>query len=172
MTDYFPAFLNVEGKQCLVVGGGKVAQRKIRSLLRAGAQVKVISRRRSFQKSDLKDIFLVIAATGNKKINQQIARLATEQNLLINVVDDSALGNFIFPAVAEYQGLKIAISTSGQNPLFARLLKEKLKRDLKEKYFPIFAQIKKVRPKIILQPEKIKKKLWEKWEEKINKALL
>lgn len=138
---YYPAFINLKGKKCVVVGGGNVAERKITSLLRAGASVEVISPtlsivlekkrvkgeiahvKRRYKSGDLKDAFLVIAATSNKEINKKISE---EALCLVNVVDMPELANFIVPSVVQRGHLTIAITTSGTSPAIAKAIRKEL----------------------------------------------
>lgn len=148
--DHFPAFLNLQGHQCLVVGGGPVAERKVKTLLRYGASVQIISpqltaslaalveeqrqstephlsyKAKPFEDSDLYGWFLVIAATNQFEINQRIAELAAARNVLVNVADNPEASSFIMPAVVDRSPVTIAVSTGGASPVLARQLKMKL----------------------------------------------
>jgi precorrin-2 dehydrogenase/sirohydrochlorin ferrochelatase len=139
---YYPVFLDLKGKACLVVGGGKVAERKVPGLLKAGARVKVVSpgltRRlkeeksrgtirhipRRYRKADLRGAFLVIAATDSREENQRISSDARE--ILVNVVDTPELCNFIVPSTVNRGPLTIAISTSGTSPAMARAIRKEI----------------------------------------------
>jgi len=148
MPRYYPVCLDLEGKCCLVVGGGKIAERKIVSLLDYGAKVRVVSPKvtpeiadllrqgriwyeeREFQAGDLAGVFLVIAATNIDQINQGIAREAQRRGILINVVDAPADSTFILPAVLKRGDLAISISTGGKSPALAR----KMRQDMETQY--------------------------------------
>lgn len=139
---YYPAFINLKGKRCAVVGGGKIAERKILSLLRSGARVKVISPvitgildkykekgaighiKRNYKKGDLKNMFLVIAATSCDRVNEQVAG---EAPCLVNVVDSPEMANFIVPSVIRRGPLAVAVSTSGASPAAAKAIRKELK---------------------------------------------
>lgn len=139
--NYYPAFINLREKQCVVVGGGKVAERKVLALIRSGAEVKVISPaitgilekckqegrirqiKRNYKKGDLKDAFLVIAATSDKMLNR---RVSDEAPFLVNVVDMPEIANFIVPSVISRGALTIAISTSGKSPAAARAIRKEI----------------------------------------------
>lgn len=132
---YYPVFLNLRGKGCVVVGGGAVAARKVSVLLLCGAAVTVISptlsgplsrqhrkgvighRSRRYRKGDLAGAFLVVAATGDAQVN---ARVARDAPCLVNVVDRPELGNFIVPSRVSRGPLTIAVSTSGASPALSR----------------------------------------------------
>jgi uroporphyrin-III C-methyltransferase/precorrin-2 dehydrogenase/sirohydrochlorin ferrochelatase len=142
--DYFPLFLKVADRPCLVVGGGKVAARKIQLLQRAGAHVTVVSPRscdevlayadagsvlyihRDFQDEDLDGMVLVIAATSNKAVNSHIAELADRQRIPVNVVDSPELCSFIVPSMVDRSPVQVAVSTGGSSPVLARLLRARL----------------------------------------------
>lgn len=144
MSYLYPVYLDLCRKKSLVVGGGKVAERKIQSLLDCGAQVYVVSPKitpvlgelartgkivhiqRSYTATDLENAFLVISATDNDKINKRVAADCLERNILINVVDDPAKCNFIVPSVYRQGALSISVSTEGRSPVLARKIKEDL----------------------------------------------
>ena len=141
--NYYPAFLNLQGKKAVVVGGGKVAERKVLTLILAGADVTVISplltRRlqkekearhirhipRTYRKGDLKDSFMVIAATDSPGVN---TRVAGDAPGLLNVVDVPSECNFIAPSVVERGPLIFAISTGGTSPAFAKALRKEIEK--------------------------------------------
>jgi precorrin-2 dehydrogenase/sirohydrochlorin ferrochelatase len=142
---YYPLFLDLRGKPCVVVGGGKVAERKAVSLLAAGARLTVVSPaltprlreekdkgrlrhvERAFRPGDLKGAFLVIAATDDEKVNRAVAG---RKDLLVNVVDRPEHCNFIVPSSVRRGPLTVAISTSGTSPAMARAIRE----DMEETY--------------------------------------
>ena len=132
--EYYPAFLDLRGKKCVVVGGGRVAERKVKALVASGADIRVISPQlvaalerlrakgairhiaRAYRKGDLRDAFLVFAATSDEDINRTVSRDAP---FLVNVADAPELANFIVPAVVKSGPLKIAVSTGGASPALA-----------------------------------------------------
>lgn len=140
---YYPAFLDLKGKPCVVVGGGRVAERKVAALLRAGARVRVISPAvtnriaaqaahgrlevvlREYRAGDVKGAFLAIAATSDDRIN---AAVSADAPCLVNVVDEPERANFIVPSVVERGPLCIAVSTSGASPAMARAIRQELER--------------------------------------------
>jgi precorrin-2 dehydrogenase/sirohydrochlorin ferrochelatase len=156
VKSYYPVFLDLAGRPCVVVGGGKVAERKVLGLLRAGARVKVVSpgltgrlqrekdrgaithTARPFRKGDLRGAFLVMAATDSREENQRISAAAPA---LVNVVDTPELCNFIVPSTVGRGPLTIAVSTSGTSPAMARAIR----KDLEALYPPAFGKyLKKV----------------------------
>ena len=148
MSRYYPICLDLYKKKCLVIGGGKVAERKTLSLLEHNGIVTLVSPKitpqinrlvqegkinyyeKEFQPKDLEGAFLVIAATNNNKINKIIAQEAQNRGVLINVVDKPSDSTFILPAVVKRGNLMISISTEGKSPAFAR----KMKEDLEDQY--------------------------------------
>ena len=145
MRSYPINLVGLEKKRCIVVGGGQVAQRKVESLLEAGAErVVVISPRltrglralleanriehrpRGYRQEDLKDAFLVIAATNDPNVNSDVWQEAQERRLLINVVDDPARCNFFAPSVVRRGDLTISICTGGQDPALSARLRQEL----------------------------------------------
>ncbi|MDP2158200.1 MAG: bifunctional precorrin-2 dehydrogenase/sirohydrochlorin ferrochelatase [Nitrospirota bacterium] len=141
--NYYPAFLNLHRKKAVVVGGGNIAERKILSLLKAGAAVTVISPAltarlrkekttksiehiaRCYRKDDLRGSFLVIAATDNPSVNTQVAKDAPS---LVNVVDVPSECSFIAPSVIKRGALTIAISTGGVSPAFSKTIRQELEK--------------------------------------------
>lgn len=142
--DYLPLFADLKQRPVLVVGGGEVAARKIDLLHRAGAQVRVVAQALSseleqqsqdgrinwlakvFLPEQLDDVFLVIAATNDTVLNATVFTAADQRHLLANVVDDQPRCSFIFPSIVDRSPLVVAISSAGQAPVLARILREKL----------------------------------------------
>ena len=142
--NFLPIFMNVRGQNCLVVGGGKVASRKVFMLLRAGAAVSVVSPElcqeltarknegeithidRSFEDADLEGCKIIIAATDNNTVNSHISELAKLKGIPVNVVDAPDLCSFIVPSIIDRNPVQIAISTGGASPVLARLLRSRL----------------------------------------------
>ncbi len=145
--DYLPLFLDLKNKSCLVIGGGPVACRKIELLLRAGAQVTCLSE--SFcdrlaalpgEEKNLKldqgswdewqdeyaRLSILVAATDNEPLNAEIAKLASEKNVLCNVVSDARDSSFIFPAIVDRNPVIAAVSSGGNAPVLTRLLRGRL----------------------------------------------
>lgn len=144
----YPLFLvKLDRARCIVIGGGRVAARKVASLRRADARVTVISPdlcerleqlalheevevlRRDYRPGDLDNAFLVVAATDDPEVNRQVWQEARARDLLINVVDDPDHCNFIAPSVVRRGALTLAISTSGECPAFSRHLRRQLEKE-------------------------------------------
>lgn len=144
MPDYFPAFLELRGRRCLVVGGGPIGERKVRDLLACGAVVTLVSpsltdglaalvakgrlrhRARTFRRSDVRRCALVIAATGGAGVDSLVASAARRQRALVNVVDRPQHCDFILPSVLRRGELQIAVSTGGRSPALAREIRKRL----------------------------------------------
>ena len=144
MAPYYPAFLNIKGKHCVVFGGGTVAEGKIAKLRDAGAKITVVSPRvtagilasvqdghldwqaREYRTGDLEGAFLGIATTDRRSVNQSIYQEAQELGVLLNVVDEPAQCSFIAPSVVNRGPVTVAISTGGTSPALARKLREEL----------------------------------------------
>lgn len=154
MTNLFPMFLKLDGRQCLVVGAGKVGEPKIGGLLETGAHVRVVSLEasptvrdwaragridlelRAFTTEDLAGAFLAIVATNSRTLNERVYREAQSRGVLCNVVDVPDLCDFFYPAVVRRGDLQIAVSTAGQSPSLA----QKIRLQLEKQFGPGYAQ--------------------------------
>lgn len=143
---YLPIFIDLKGKKVLVVGGGNVAQRKIALLRQVGAQIDVVAEQltaslqaqqqageirwvaQSFSPEQLAAAVLVISATDDQTLNQQVYQAAQAQHKWVNTVDDQAHCGFIFPSIVDRGAVQIAISSGGKAPVLARLWREKLEQ--------------------------------------------
>ena len=139
---YYPICLDIKDKLCVVVGGGNVATRKIKTLLKCGANVKVVSqdlsnvlkgiikkrliqyRKGNYRKSDLKGSFLTIGATNNSKINKKISKDTKNMKILVNIVDNPKLSNFTVPSVFKRGNLMVSISTDGVSPALSKAIRK------------------------------------------------
>lgn len=138
---YYPAFLDVKNKKAVVVGGGTVSERKVRLLIRAGANVTLISPditdnlrtltkkgllehiARNYKKGDLKDAYIVIAGTSSAVTNTKVAQ---EADHLVNVIDIPYEGNYIVPSIVKRGPLTIAISTEGASPAISKAIRKEI----------------------------------------------
>ncbi|MEW6066577.1 MAG: precorrin-2 dehydrogenase/sirohydrochlorin ferrochelatase family protein [Bacillota bacterium] len=152
MENLYPIYLKLAGQLCLVVGGGKVAERKVGSLLECGARVRLVSpavtsqieewanqgklelRQRQYQTGDLEGAFLVFAATNQEEVNRRVSEECLSRNLAVNVVDDPPRCNFFVPSVIRRGKLSIAISTSGASPALAAKIRRQLERQFGPEY--------------------------------------
>nr|WP_232093768.1 siroheme synthase CysG [Serratia ureilytica] len=144
VVDYLPIFADLKQRPVLVVGGGDVAARKVSLLQRAGAEIRIVAQSlspeleqqrqqgrvlwlgKTFDPQQLDDVFLAIAATDDNALNAAVFAEADKRRVLANVVDDQPRCSFIFPSIIDRSPLVVAVSSSGQAPVLARLLREKL----------------------------------------------
>ncbi|OPY89630.1 MAG: Siroheme synthase [Syntrophus sp. PtaU1.Bin208] len=152
---YYPVFFDLREKVCLVVGGGTVAERKVQRLIECEASVRVVGESLSeelqnLQKSGqieclvgrysaacLDDAFMVICATDDREVNEQVMRDCRSRGIPVNVVDDPERCDFILPAIAEQGDLSIAVSTGGKSPALAK----RLRRELEDQYGPEYREL-------------------------------
>jgi precorrin-2 dehydrogenase/sirohydrochlorin ferrochelatase len=186
---YYPVNLDIRNRDCLVVGGGGVGKRKILTLLECGARVTVISpkisveikvlsedhcialKERNYHSSDLEGIFLVIGATDNEEVNQQISKNAAKAGILCNIVDRPQECTFVLPAIVKQGDLVIAISTSGKSPAFAKRLRQKLSGEFGPEYEKFLDLMGAIRQKL-LQKGKSPEEHKHMFEQLIDEGLL
>lgn len=177
---YYPIFLNADGRKCLVVGGGRVALRKVGGLLEHGADVTVVSPEfcpglaelvqsgainalaREYRAEDLENAFLAIAATDSSEVNRRVAAEARRRAVLVNVVDDAENSDFIAPSYLHRGDVTIAISTCGKSPALARKIRLKLEKELGDEYAELASVISEVRTEIRQQKIMIDSDGWQK----------
>ena len=126
---HFPLFLELDGKPCLVVGGGNVAARKASALREFGAKVVTVAPEvcgRGFADADVEGMALVVAATDDADVNRHVAELCKAKGIPVNVVDDPANCTFIFPAIARKGPLTVAVSSGGACPVAAKLVRDRV----------------------------------------------
>jgi precorrin-2 dehydrogenase/sirohydrochlorin ferrochelatase len=169
----YPIFLNLKGRKCLVFGGGEVAQRKIKALLKRGAKVTCVSK--DFSKSlrrwansrtlllhrlssnqwrtprndEWNGAHLVISATSDRNFNARVARECRKRKIWVNAVDDPPHCDFYSAAIVERGPLQIAISTDGTSPLFAKRLREELEKVIPASTGRLLERIGKIRRQIL-----------------------
>lgn len=172
---YFPFFMELKGKRGLIVGGGIVAERKVRKLLpyepellvvapeidggirKLSEEVKekrtkqedtpeLILSERAFEDADLEKMDFVIAATSDEALNTRIAKLCEEKHILVNVVDDKEKCGFLFPSLIREGKLSIGISTEGASPRVATTFRTRLSADIPERMEEILDYLEKIRP--------------------------
>jgi uroporphyrin-III C-methyltransferase/precorrin-2 dehydrogenase/sirohydrochlorin ferrochelatase len=178
--NFLPIFLNIREQPCLVVGGGTTATRKVELLYQAGAQVHVIAPKissqlqqwvkeqrivhhaRTFQATDLNHHRLVIAATNDKAVNEQVSTLAKAQGTPVNVVDQPKLCSFIMPSLIDRSPVQIAVSTGGASPVLARLLRARLETMIPANYGKLADFVASFRDKVKqLLPFQERRHFWE-----------
>jgi siroheme synthase-like protein len=149
---YFPIYLEMTGRRCLVIGGGAVAARKVASLLEAGAEVTVISSdaadaiqrwskekaveiiARRYQPGDLAEFEIAFVATDDGDVNAQVFQEARKLGVWVNAADDATHCDFILPSVLRRGDLTVAVSTSGTSPALARTIREELELYFTDEY--------------------------------------
>jgi precorrin-2 dehydrogenase / sirohydrochlorin ferrochelatase len=151
-TPYYPVFLDLKGKCCVVVGGGTVALRKAVRLVECGAQVTVVGQKLApemaalvskgcvrhiaadYDTPQIEGSFLIIGATDRDEVNGRIAEDARKLNILVNIVDDPKRCDFILPSVLSRGDLAIAVSTGGESPALARKIRQELEMQFGPEY--------------------------------------
>ena len=164
---YYPILVNLRGQKAVVVGGGKVAERKIQTLLQYAAVVHVVSRDLTgtlqqyveegrityigdaFQETQLDGAFMVIAATDDPELNRRVSLAAKRQNLLINAVDQPEDCNFIVPSILQRGDLIIAVSTSGKSPALARKIRQELEATFGDEYQSLLVMMGRLRKDVL-----------------------
>jgi precorrin-2 dehydrogenase/sirohydrochlorin ferrochelatase len=163
---YYPVFWNIAGKKCVVVGGGEVAERKVKRLLECGAKVIVISPQLTPELAQLNEkkiighiaqeysgkyihgAALVVGATDDEKTNAAISSDARRKGISVNIVDDPQKCDFILPSLMERGDLTIAIGTGGKSPALARYLREELESKYGKEYEIFLNILGNLRPRI------------------------
>jgi len=158
MPRFYPMMMNLGGRDCLVVGGGDVAARKIEMLVSCGAKVRVVAPeidpslipmiekgavahvRGDYEPDQMEGAVLAIAATDNEKVNRAVFDDATKKGVPVNVVDVPELCSFIVPSIVESGDLLISISTSGKSPAFSK----RIRKELQEKFGPEYGEMLKL----------------------------
>jgi len=180
VSHYYPIYVELRNKPVLVVGGGVVALRKVKTLLEHGAIVRIVSpklhpqllelvdeerciwKEKEYSGEDLQDEILVFSCTEIEEVNMAVARDAQAAKRLINVVDDPDKCTFIVPSILEQGDLSIAVSTGGSSPMVARQIRAELEEQYGEVYGIYLSLLKDWRKtvKTKLNPEQ-KEKFWQ-----------
>lgn len=166
---YYPVLLDIAEKHCLVVGGGAVGARKVRTLLECGAHVTVVStdfdpqlaalasqrnltlKKRLYRTQDLEGMFMVIGATDDEALNRRISQDADRCHMLCNIADRPRACNFILPAIVTQGDLTIAVSTSGKSPAFAKHLRRRLEGEFGPEYAEFLRLMGAIRQQLLAQ---------------------
>ncbi|MCP3871874.1 MAG: bifunctional precorrin-2 dehydrogenase/sirohydrochlorin ferrochelatase [Desulfobacteraceae bacterium] len=163
---YYPIFLDIKDKDCLVVGGGAVGARKAVTLEKCGANVKVISdefslqfddfkqtsiiiEKKKYDKKDLKGMFLVFATTNSADLNRQIKTDAALSNILCNVADAIDHSDFILPSIVDRGDLVLAVSTSGSSPAMAKEIRKDLEQQFGLEYTKMLHLMGSIRKRLL-----------------------
>ena len=178
---YYPVYIDISKRKCVVAGGGDVAERKVERLLECGARVVVVGNELTpnleamkneekishfpdnYKNDYIEGALLVIGATDRDEINERIYRDSKERGILVNIVDDPAKCDFIVPSVFQQGDLSIAISTGGKSPALARTLREELEQRYGHEYRILLNIMGDIREKIISrgEPSDENRKLFE-----------
>lgn len=163
----YPVFLDLRNRKCVVAGGGAVAERKVRGLLAAGADVTVIARvasgsletlaaagrvrleRRAFDRSDARGAFLIFAATDRASVNEEVVLAAGENGIPVNRSDGMGPGDFSVPATLRRGGFQVAVSTAGASPAYARLVRRRLEDVLGREHGGVVDYLAGLRPRVM-----------------------
>ncbi|PWC09925.1 siroheme synthase CysG [Brenneria corticis] len=180
--DYLPIFCQLRDKPCLLVGGGEIAERKARLLLDAGARLTVnaldfnaqfLSWRDearltlapgAFDAALLNDVWLAVAATDDRQVNDQVYASASQRRIFCNVVDSPRRASFIMPSIIDRSPLMVAVSSGGAAPVLARILREKLESTLPQNLGKLAAFAGELRQRVQNRFRKtgIRRRFWEK----------
>lgn len=173
----FPIFIDIKQKKCLIVGGGKVALRKVETLLRYGACVHVVAeqicedickqlpsaQRRTghVTEEDIGQSVLVIAATSSRETNHRIAELCRSRNIPVNVIDAPEECTFIFPAVVQKGDVSIGINTGGKSPILSQKIRKTIEEDIPDYYADLADQLGDLREyvKVHFKDEKDRRRI-------------
>jgi precorrin-2 dehydrogenase/sirohydrochlorin ferrochelatase len=164
---YYAVSLNLVNKKCLVVGGGRVAERKVKSLLDCKAEVVVVSpevtaglkqlaedgiinyRAREYTVDDLNGVFIAISATNCQELNRRVAGDCFARNIPINAVDDPEYCSFIVPAIVRRGDLTISISTGGKSPALAKKIRQELEQQYGNEYATLLQYLGRIREQVL-----------------------
>lgn len=163
---YFPFFIDLKKKDCFVIGGGKVAYRKISVLLEFGANISVISKcfceeiielgdkltliNSEFSSDclDIDNIFLVVSAVDDREINSLVYRFCVKKNIFVNIADDIDKCTFIFPAIIKEKDIVVGVSTSGKSPILSKILRDNIKNNIPDYYSDLLEKLGLIRDDI------------------------
>ncbi len=164
---YYPVNLDIKNRACLVIGGGGVGTRKVKTLVDCGAAVTVVSpaasaqlekmaaaglialEKRAYRAADLQGKFLVIGATDDEVLNRRIHADAENLNTLCNIADRPEICNFILPAIVNRGDLVLAVSTSGKSPAYAKKMRKDLEKQFGEEYEPFLLLMGAIRERLL-----------------------
>ena len=167
---YYPINLDIRGRQCLVVGAGRVGTRKVQTLRRCGAVVTVVSaaidpsltrqaaadadiviKQRPYRRSDVEGMFLVVGATDDETLNRQIHADAERSGLLCNIADRPEICNFVLPAIVQRGDFVLAVSTAGKSPAFAKHVRKQLENQFGAEYGALLDLMGAIREKLLAE---------------------
>jgi siroheme synthase-like protein len=187
---YYPVFLEMKERSCVVVGGGAVAERKVDGLLAADARVTVVSPEltpslaalkeegrlqhvaRTYREGDLEGYEVAVVATDDGSVNAAVAREGRERRVWVNAVDDPPNCDFILPSVIRRGDVVIAVSTGGASPALARRLREELEAFLEEDNAPLAKLLQDVRQELRARSTVVDTETWQRAIDGRLRALL
>ncbi len=177
MANYFPMFIEIKNKPCLIIGGGRIALHKIRVLQDFGAQIQVVApeilseiqemenvicHERHFQKEDLRGQAMVIAATDDREENHRISQVCREERIPMNAVDQPEDCSFIFPAYLKEGDVVAAFSSGGQSPVVTQYLKEQIRPAMTPLLGNLAECLGSLRERIRqIEPVEVRKKIYQ-----------
>ncbi len=191
MAHGYPIFLEVQGRVCLVAGGGAVAERKVRALLTQGAAVRVVSptltptlaaeaaagrlthRNRPFAPADLEGAFLAFAATDDPVANAAVAAAAEAARVPVNVADDPSRSTFLVPSTFQRGEVTVAVSTGGASPALAKRLRTELEEKVGEEYAALARLLGEARREVLrrVPDPRQRQNLFSRLTEDLHRAL-
>lgn len=160
MPDFYPAFLNLKGRPCLVVGGGDTANEKAKALLACGAALTVVApaispellgmdvevHLRRYRSSDLEGFYLAVAATSDAEVNREVFANAEARSIFCNVPDVPSSCSFILPAIHRRGPITVAVSTGGSSPALAQWLRDRFAEQIGFEHEHLAHELRRVRP--------------------------
>ncbi|NDV24507.1 bifunctional precorrin-2 dehydrogenase/sirohydrochlorin ferrochelatase [Desulfovibrio sp. JC022] len=166
---YYPIFLKVKNRNCLLVGAGAVGVRKLKSILECNPKQvtvldtaepgdemleishdqRVIFEQRPFEDEDLNDVFIAFACTSNAEVNRRMADLCAEKNILCNIADFPEGSNFIVPSVIRQGDLTLAVSSGGCTPAFTKKIRRELQGIFGPHYAAFITLMGRIRPQVL-----------------------
>lgn len=175
---YFPLFIDLQDKKCIVIGGGKVALRKVKVLHEFGADITVITRdisdenlgklrdlkinkvnivKKSFEIDDIKEAFFVVSTTNNREVNVLVSKYCKENDVLVNVADNIEECTFTFPAIFKDRDVTIGVSTAGKSPLMSKAIRDFIKHNLPKNYIDLTNRLGVIRENLKNKTSKVNK---------------
>lgn len=176
---YFPMFVELKNKLCVVIGGGQVACRKIKAMLEFEAEVTVVAqefcadilalknritkKQKSYEAADIREAFLVIAATNDFELNHRISMECKEQKIPVNVVDEKEECSFIFPAYVKKGYISVGVTSSGKSPIISGKIKKKINEVIPDYMSELVDSLGKLRQEVqaSCKEEAIRKKVFK-----------
>ena len=172
----YPIALHLTGRTCVVVGGGRVAERKVGALLAAGASVRLVSpeatptlqnmsenceielRRETYRSDCLAGAFLVLACTDRRKVNAQVTKDAQERHVMVLCADDPDAGDFVSPTQITRGALTLTVSTGGNSPTLAAVLRERLETEFGPEWEALTEIVGRMREIVKTNPDEMARK--------------